>query len=45
MVREQHFSTREILSQSTMLSMDFILIEVEDCTVRASENKFVDWRF
>lgn len=45
MVREQHFNTREILPRGTVVSMDFILIAVEDCRVRALANKSVDWRF
>lgn len=39
MVREQHFSTREILPQNTVLSMDFILVEVNNCSGRASKIK------
>lgn len=35
MVGEQHFNTRQTLPQSTAVSMDFILMEVEDCSVRA----------
>lgn len=37
LVREQHFNTREILPQSTVLSMDFILVEVHNCNGRASK--------
>lgn len=35
MVGEQHFNTRETLPQSTAVSVDFILMEVEDCSGRA----------
>lgn len=37
MVRELHFSTREIFPQSTVVSMDFILVEVHNCSGRASK--------
>lgn len=37
MVREQHFSAREIFPLSTVVSMDFILVEVHNCSGRASK--------
>lgn len=36
-VREQHFSSREIFPQSTVVSMDFILVKVHGCSGRASK--------